>query len=110
MDYAEGATPFPDKEPAVRRPSVTLPLALALTLLHLRTAPAEPADADLDRTVEQALKSWEVPGVADAVVRDDRVIYLKGHGVRELGRHDPVTPDTIFPLASCTKAFTTTAM
>jgi CubicO group peptidase (beta-lactamase class C family) len=38
------------------------------------------------------------------------VIYLKGHGVKELDKKDPVTPDTVFPLASCTKAFTTTAM
>jgi CubicO group peptidase (beta-lactamase class C family) len=60
--------------------------------------------------VQEALRAWEVPGVAVAVVRDDEVVYLKGFGVRELGRDDPVTPDTVFPIASCTKAFTTTAM
>ena len=48
--------------------------------------------------------------MAVAVVRGDEVVYLKGFGVRELGGNDPVTPDTLFPLASCTKAFTSTAM
>ena len=46
-------------------------------------------------------------------MRDDAVVYLKGHGLshlREIGGNDKVTPDTVFPLASCSKAFTTTAM
>ena len=55
------------------------------------------------------MKSWEVPGVAVSVVRGDD-IYLKGYGVRAIDAKDPVTPDTLFPLASCSKAFTTTAM
>jgi CubicO group peptidase (beta-lactamase class C family) len=66
--------------------------------------------AAIDAMVEDALKYWHVPGVAVGIVRDDKIVYLKGHGVKELGKPDPVTPDTIFPLASCTKAFTTTAM
>ncbi len=111
MNYADEAAAFPHKEPAVRRPAVTLALALVLTLVPLRGAPADPIDAAaLDRTALDALESWQVPGLAVAVVRDDRVVYLKGHGIREVGRRDPVTPDTIFPIASCTKAFTTTAM
>src|SRR5262249_46700903 len=64
----------------------------------------------IDAIVQEALKVWDVPGVTIGIVRDDRVIYLKGHGLKEVGKKDPVTPDTIFPLASCTKAFTTTAM
>jgi len=48
--------------------------------------------------------------VAIAIVRDGAVIYLKGHGVRSNDASEPVTPDTLFPIASCTKAFTTTAM
>ena len=51
-----------------------------------------------------------VPGAAVAVVRDGEVVYLKGHGVREAGGDRSVTPDTVFPLASCTKAFTTTIL
>lgn len=65
---------------------------------------------DLDRAVREAREVWGVPGVAVAVVRDGEVIYLQGHGVRAVGRNDPITPDTVFPIASCTKAFTTAAM
>ena len=76
-----------------------------------RAAPPDALDATaVDRIVQEALKAWDVPGVAVAIVRDDNVVYLKGHGVRELGHKDPVTPDTLFPIASCTKSFTTTAM
>lgn len=66
--------------------------------------------AEIDDLVKKALDSWQIPGAAVAVVRGNDVIYLKGFGVKERGKTDPVTPDTLFPIASCTKAFTTTAM
>jgi CubicO group peptidase (beta-lactamase class C family) len=88
---------------------------VGVVLLALRVTSAAAAEqpvqtAAVDDLVRTALKAWHVPGVAVALVRDDEVIYLKGSGVKELGRKDAVTPDTVFPLASCTKAFTTTAM
>jgi CubicO group peptidase (beta-lactamase class C family) len=64
----------------------------------------------VDALVTKTLAAWHVPGVAVAIVRDGEVIYLRGHGVRDLGTKEPVTPDTLFPIASCTKAFTTTAL
>ncbi|HEX4612837.1 MAG TPA: serine hydrolase [Urbifossiella sp.] len=67
---------------------------------------AELAAADADRVMTEALRTWAVPGAALAVVRGDEVVVLKGYGHRSLGRPDPVTPDTVFPLASCTKPFT----
>lgn len=79
-------------------------------LLLLTVRPSVAAEAAIDAAVKDALRAWEVPGVAVAIVRDDKVIYLKGHGVRALDTGKPVTPDTVFPLASCTKAFTTTAL
>jgi len=90
----------------------SFPIALALlgALALPAAAPAQAVDAAaVDRVVQDALKAWEVPGAAVAIVRDDKVVYLKGHGVRELGGK-PVTPDTVFAIASLTKAFTTTAM
>jgi CubicO group peptidase (beta-lactamase class C family) len=87
-------------------------LAVLPTLASRDAAGAERSSdtAAVDALVRKALKAWHVPGVAVAVVRDDEVIYLKGAGVKELGHKDAVTPDTVFPLGSCTKAFTTTAM
>jgi CubicO group peptidase (beta-lactamase class C family) len=72
---------------------------------------SDPLDeAAIDANARDALKAWEVPGVAVGIVYKGRVVYLKGHGVKELGKDKPVTPDTLFPIASCTKMFTTTAM
>jgi CubicO group peptidase (beta-lactamase class C family) len=78
-----------------------------LTPLLLALVPAARPDAvAIDATVAAALKAWDVPGAAVVIVTPEAVVHLKGYGVRELGGK-PVTPDTVFPLASCTKAFTT---
>src|SRR2546425_10402244 len=83
---------------------------LSICLLPLSATAADVDTAAIDRIVRDTRNAWDVPGVAVGIVRSDEIVYLKGHGVRELRTADPVTPDTIFPLASCTKAFTTTAM
>jgi CubicO group peptidase (beta-lactamase class C family) len=73
-------------------------------------AAAEPLDkSGIDRILADALEAWKVPGAALAVVYRGQV-YVKGYGVKQLGTRKRVTEDTLFPLASCTKAFTTTAM
>ncbi len=64
----------------------------------------------IDSVVQKTMQAWHVPGLALVIVRDDRLVYLKGFGVREVGKPDPVTADTVFPIASCTKPFTTLAM
>jgi CubicO group peptidase (beta-lactamase class C family) len=66
--------------------------------------------APIDAIVADAMKAWKVPGAAVVVVRGGEVIYLKGHGVKELGKSEPVTPDTLFAIASTSKAFTATAV
>ncbi len=73
-------------------------------------APAETSSSAIDALVKDALKQWRVPGLALAIVRDDRLLFIQGYGVRQVGRADPVTPDTVFPLASCTKPFTSLAI
>ncbi|MDP9226888.1 MAG: serine hydrolase [Actinomycetota bacterium] len=63
----------------------------------------------LDRYIEQAMRDWEVPGLAIAIVRNDSVLVAKGFGVRELGKPERVDANTVFNIASLTKSFTTTA-
>jgi CubicO group peptidase (beta-lactamase class C family) len=77
-----------------------------------RPAPSAPAAplAGLDAYVTQAMRDWEVPGLAIAVVKDDSVVYARGFGVRELGKDDPVDVNTVFIAASTTKAFTAALM
>ena len=80
--------------------------ASLFTFAPARAATPTPAAVDA-LAAEAALKAFHVPGAAVAVVRGDKVLVLKGYGRRSLGANDPVTPDTLFPLASCSKAFTT---
>ena len=65
--------------------------------------------AAIDRVVRAAMKAWRIPGVAVAVVQGDEV-YLQGYGVKEVGTEDPITPNTLFAIASMTKSFTTASM
>ena len=74
-------------------------------------AQAQPALANnIDALAKDAMKAWRVPGLALVIVKDDRVVFVQGYGVRALGKKDPVTPDTVFPMASCTKSFTALAL
>ena len=63
----------------------------------------------IDKAVESAMRAWKTPGVAVAVVLGDEE-YIRGYGVKEVGTEDPITPNSLFALASMTKAFTTAAM
>jgi len=84
---------------------------LAVVALLAANAPAQAIDsASVDRIIEDALKAWQVPGASLAIVQNDKVVHLKGYGVKEQGGTAPVTPDTLFAIGSTTKAFTTTAM
>jgi CubicO group peptidase (beta-lactamase class C family) len=88
-----------------------LPACATVLFFSATGLSVEPTDPRvLDAVFLDSLKAWNVPGAAVAIVRDDKVIYLKGVGVRQLGGKEPVTPDTLFAIGSCTKAFTTTLM
>ncbi|PYS81319.1 MAG: hypothetical protein DMF67_17225 [Acidobacteria bacterium] len=58
---------------------------------------------EIDEYAARAGQEWKVPGFAMAIVKDDRVVFAKGYGVRELGKPDPVDKDTLFAVASNTK-------
>jgi CubicO group peptidase (beta-lactamase class C family) len=59
---------------------------------------------------ERALKAFDVPGIAVAVIKDGKVIHSKGYGVRSLETGKPVDENTMFGIASNSKAFTTAAL
>lgn len=58
---------------------------------------------NLETLVERERKDTGVPGLAIAVVFQDRLIYAKGFGVREIDKPDPVDSDTVFQIASISK-------
>ncbi len=74
------------------------------------TASAPAAAYDLEADVTRAMKLFDVPGIAIAVVKDGKVIAARGFGVRKLGAPDKVDAKTLFEVASNSKAFTAAAL
>ncbi len=86
----------------IRFTMLVLVLVLAVQAVAAQQAPG----ADFDDYVNKAIKEWGVPGVAIAIVKDDRIVYKKGFGVRELNKPAPVDVHTLFAIGSSSKAFT----
>lgn len=63
----------------------------------------------IDSIVEKSRQAFGIPGMSVAIVSGDDT-YIRGYGDKEMGKTDPVTPDTLFAVGSVTKAFTTTAI
>ena len=64
----------------------------------------------IDALVQRTLTTFDVPGIAVAVVKDGKVVHSKGYGVRSLKTGQPVDENTLFGIASNSKAFTATAL
>ena len=75
-----------------------------------RSGGPAPSAAELDAYIRQAMRDWNVPGLAVAVVKDDSLWFAEGYGVRAAGRPEKVNTATLFGLMSPTKSFTTTAL
>ena len=89
--------------------------AFALAAFPLQAQRPRPAAAptlprDFDAYVARVMSTFEVPGIAIAIVKDGRVLLAKGYGVRKLGDPTPIDDRTLFGIASNTKAFTATAI
>ncbi len=92
------------------RPTLFTLLALATAQPIAAQLPASFNPAAVDAAVERARAEFHVPGVAIGIVKDGKLVYAKGYGMRRLGENVAVTPDTRFGIASNSKAFTTTAL
>ncbi|OGU62935.1 MAG: hypothetical protein A2V66_10040 [Ignavibacteria bacterium RBG_13_36_8] len=64
----------------------------------------------LDQYIKAAVDSLNVPGLAVGIVKDGNVIFAHGYGFRNTLTGDPIDPQTVFTIASCTKAFTAAAI
>src|SRR5688500_14445364 len=75
------------------------------------SAAAAPSDLDarlaaVETAVEEKRQQLGIPGLSLVIVKDDRVVYMKGLGFKDFERKVPVTPDTLFAIGSSSKAFT----
>ncbi len=83
---------------------------VGLLLVVLPIAAQQAPPADLDEYVARSMKTFDVPGMAVAIVKDGQVVWSKGYGVRKLGDPQPVDENTLFGIGSNTKAFTAAAL
>lgn len=93
-----------------RRLALVLCLVAPASSLLAQRRPTQPLGPAFDRLIDSTLALWKVPGTAIGVVKADRIVLLKGYGVRNLASRAPVTPDTKFAIGSVTKSFTATAL
>ncbi len=65
---------------------------------------------DFDTYADSARNTFNVPGIAVAIVKDGKVVFEQGYGLREIGKPEKVDAHTLFAIASNTKAFTAAAL
>jgi CubicO group peptidase (beta-lactamase class C family) len=66
--------------------------------------------ATLEKELEAERAKLKIPGMSVAIVKNDKVIFSKGFGYKDIAHKLPVTPDTLFAIGSSTKAFTATSV
>lgn len=88
---------------------LTLLACFVCVCSYAQTLPTFIKDS-LDIYVTRNMKLWDIPGVAVAIVKDGKTVFIKGYGVRELGKPEKVDANTLFMIGSNTKAFTATAI
>lgn len=81
-----------------------------LLLLVSGIGTAQITAPQVDELVEQTLKTFDVPGIAVAIVKDGKVVHAKGYGVRSILTGQKVDANTLFGIASNSKAFTSAAL
>lgn len=94
--------------PQPRHLLALLCLILAPTCLAAQDPPAELTA--MDAYILKSMLDWKVPGLAIAVVKDDKLVWARGFGLRKLGTPQAVDADTLFAIGSNTKAFTAAAL
>lgn len=91
----------------------TILLIIVYILIILPGATGSEPDKRLegfDTFINNIIDSWNAPGMAVAIVENGEVIFKEGFGYRNVENKLPVTPSTLFAIASVSKAFTTTAI
>src|SRR5580704_14860907 len=89
----------------VRASSLVLLAWVLGTASSVWAAQAAPP-ADMDAYAARVLKTFAVPGLSVGIVKDGKLVFAKGYGVRKLGESARVDENTLFPIGSNTKAFT----
>ncbi len=65
---------------------------------------------EIEQYINAGMEQWQVPGLAIVIVKDGKVVLMKGYGVKDIETRKPVDEHTLFFIASNTKLFTGTAL
>jgi len=94
----------------IHRCTRSLLVAAMLSLLGACASQPGLSNNEIDRLAASAMSEFQVPGVVIGVVKDGQVVHAAGYGVRESGQPGQVDTQTLFRIASLTKAMTTAAL
>ena len=84
--------------------------AILAGLLSLPTTARPQLPANLDHYIDTVLRTFNVPGISLAIVKDGKLLLAKGYGIKRAGHPEKIDEHTLFPIASNTKAFTAMAL
>lgn len=95
-----------------KRPILSALLVFLTVALIGRDARADERSSfdDYPALIRRVMARDRIPGLAVGVVENGRLVFARGFGERDVANHLPVTPDTLFSIGSCSKAFTATAV
>lgn len=85
-------------------------LFIAIALVSSTLSFAQISSTQVDEVVNRTLTAFNVPGIAVAIVKDGKVIHAKGYGVKSILTKEKVDSNTLFGIASNSKAFTSAAL
>ena len=85
-------------------------LLFAVTFLALNFATAQIQEKEVDELVQNTMKTFNVPGIAVGIIKDGKLVLAKGYGVSNIKTNQKVDANTLFGIASNSKAFTTASL
>ncbi|HYM94771.1 MAG TPA: serine hydrolase domain-containing protein, partial [Chitinophagaceae bacterium] len=89
--------------------SVFFAICVLFSIYSFSQTPSFISDS-LDSYIKRGMSQWQIPGLAIAIVKDGKIVVMKGYGVRKLGKQDKVDENTLFIIASNSKLFTGTSI
>lgn len=89
----------------------TLKILLTCLLLVPAISFSQQTDSTgIDEFIAKQVSDYKIPGLAIGIIKNHKMIFKKGYGVTSTSKGLPVNTQTIFPISSCTKAFTAAAL
>ena len=90
----------------IKRRISSLLTALLILPMSVNASSSDKSFTNVEQELEQLRKKYDAPGMAVAVVKDNKIVYTQGFGYRNLAKKLPVNDETVFSIGSIAKSFT----